>query len=324
MQMVTLPAAARLRGRNVLSVTDLGADELQSLLALAQNLKARGREQLTLLKGRTLVMLFEKPSLRTRVSFETAMTQLGGHAIAATGGDFGIGTRETPEDAARVLSRYADAIVYRTHAHEPLVRFAGAATVPTINALSEAGHPCQAFADLLTIRERFGTLQGLRLAYVGDARNNVAASLAEAAALCGMSITFGAPVSHRPSDRFLAKLIKLGGENNITARCFNSPLRAVRDVDVVYTDIWTSMGDEQYVERNMAALRPYQVDAELMVAAAPHALFMHCLPAHRGEEVTSEVMDGPHSVVFDQAENRLHAQKALLLALLTDLRGLTE
>ncbi|MBV9407490.1 MAG: ornithine carbamoyltransferase [Candidatus Eremiobacteraeota bacterium] len=322
--MVTLPAAARLRGRNVLSVTDLGADELASLLTLAQSLKASGREQLSLLRGKTLVMLFEKPSLRTRVSFEAGMTQLGGHAIAATGGDFGIGTRETPEDAARALSRYCDAIVYRTHAHEPLTRFARAATVPTINALSEAGHPCQAFADLLTIKERFGTLQGLRLAFVGDARNNVAVSLAEAAALSGMSITFAAPPTHRPADAFLGRLVKLGAEHGVTARAFTSPVRAVRDVDVVYTDVWTSMGDEQYVERNLAALRPYQVTGELMGAAAKHALFMHCLPAHRGEEVTGAVIDGPQSVVFDQAENRLHAQKALLLALLTDLRGLTE
>jgi ornithine carbamoyltransferase len=322
--MITLPAAARLRGRNVLSVTDLGADELASLLALGQTLKARGREQMTLLRGKTLVMLFEKPSLRTRISFEAGMTQLGGHAIAVSGGDVGIGSRESPEDAARVLSRYGDAIVYRTHAHEPLVRFAGAATVPTINALSEAAHPCQAFADLLTIRERFGTLQGLRLAFVGDARNNVAASVTEAAALSGMSITFAAPPTHRPSDAFLARLVKLGAPHGVTARAFTSPIRAVRDVDVIYTDVWTSMGDEQFSERNVAALRPYQVDGKLMDAAAKHALFMHCLPAHRGEEVTAEVIDGPHSVVFDQAENRLHAQKALLLALCTDLRGITE
>jgi len=322
--MIALPAATRLRGRNVLTVTDLDGDELASLLSLAQNLKASGREQLTLLRGKTLAMLFEKPSLRTRVSFEAAMTQLGGHAIAATGGDFGIGTRESPEDAGRALSRYVDAIAYRTHAHEPLVRFAGAATVPTINALSEAAHPCQAFADLLTIRERFGTLTGLRLAFVGDARNNVAISLTEAAALTGMSITFAAPPTHRPPDAFLGRLVKLGAAHNVTARAFTSPVRAVRDVDVVYTDVWTSMGDEQFIERNQAALRPYQVDAALMAAAAPHALFMHCLPAHRGEEVSAEVIDGPQSVVFDQAENRLHAQKALLLALLTDLRGLSE
>jgi ornithine carbamoyltransferase len=233
-----------------------------------------------------------------------------------------VGARETPEDAARALSRFVDAIVVRTHAHEPLQRFAASATVPTINGLSAAGHPCQALADILTIKERFGTLAGLRLAFLGDARNNVAVSLAEAAAMCGISVTFAAPITHRPTDAFLGRLVELGKPHGVTARCFTSPLRAVRDVDVVYTDIWTSMGDEALVERNAAALVPYRVDATLMAAAASHALFMHCLPAHRGEEVTADVIDGPHSVVFDQAENRLHAQKALLLALMTDIRGL--
>lgn len=319
---MTLPAATRLRGRNLLSILDLAPDELNSLVGIAHQLKASGREQHSLLRGKTLAMLFEKPSLRTRVSFEVAMTQLGGHAIAATGGDFMVGTRETPEDAARALSRYVDAIVVRTHAHEPLQRFAASATVPTINGLSAAAHPCQALADMLTIKERFGTLVGLRLAYVGDARNNVAISLAEAAALCGISVTFAAPMTHRPPDAFLARLVEIGKPHHVTARAFSSPIRAVRDVDVIYTDVWTSMGDEALVERNAAALFPYRVDASLMDAAAPHALFMHCLPAHRGEEVTAEVIDGQHSVVFDQAENRLHAQKALLLALMTDLRGL--
>jgi ornithine carbamoyltransferase len=320
--MMTMPAAARLRGRNLLSILDLSPDELTSLIGLAQSLKASGREQQTFLRGKTLAMLFEKPSLRTRVSFEVGMTQLGGHAIAATGNDFMVGARETPEDAARTLSRFVDAIVVRTHAHEPLQRFAASATVPTINGLSAAAHPCQALADILTIKERFGTLAGLRLAFLGDARNNVAVSLAEAAAMCGISVTFAAPMTHRPSDAFLGRLVELGKPFGVTARCFTSPLRAVRDVDVVYTDIWTSMGDEALVERNAAALVPYRVDATLMAAAAQHALFMHCLPAHRGEEVTAEVIDGPQSVVFDQAENRLHAQKALLLALMTDIRGL--
>jgi len=320
--MMTMPAAARLRGRNLLSILDLSPDELTSLIGLAQYLKASGREQQTFLRGKTLAMLFEKPSLRTRVSFEVGMTQLGGHAIAATGNDFLVGSRETPEDAARALSRYVDAIVVRTHAHEPLQRFAASATVPTINGLSAAAHPCQALADILTIKERFGTLAGLRLAFLGDARNNVAFSLAEAAAMCGISVTFAAPMTHRPPDAFLGRLVELGKPFNVTARCFTSPLRAVRDVDVVYTDVWTSMGEEALVERNAAALVPYRVDATLMAAAASHALFMHCLPAHRGEEVTAEVIDGPQSVVFDQAENRLHAQKALLLALMTDIRGL--
>ena len=320
--MIALPSASRLRGRNLLSILDLTPEELTSLIGIAQHLKASGRAQQTLLRGKTLAMLFEKPSLRTRVSFEVGMTQLGGHAIAAMGGDFLVGSRETPEDAARALSRYVDAIVVRTHAHEPLQRFAASATVPTINGLSAEAHPCQALADMLTIKERFGTLNGLRMAYVGDARNNVAISLGEAAAMSGISMTFAAPISHRPADAFLARLHELGKPNGATARAFTSANRAVRDVDVIYTDVWTSMGDEGLVERNAAALFPYRVDAAMMAAAAPHALFMHCLPAHRGEEVTAEVIDGVHSVVFDQAENRLHAQKALLLALMTDLRGL--
>jgi ornithine carbamoyltransferase len=321
--MMTMTPVQRLRGRNVLTVLDMTPDEIAGILTVAADLKTRRTsEQLQMLKGKTLGMLFEKPSLRTRVSFEVGMAQLGGHAVVAHAHDFLMGTRETPEDTARTLSRFVDAIVVRTHAHEPLERFAASATVPTINGLSALEHPCQALADLLTIKERFGTLEGMRLAYIGDGRNNVARSLGEAAAMCGMHVTFGTPPTHRPSDTFLASLLALGKAHGVTARAFTSAQRAVRDVDVVYTDVWTSMGDEALVERNAAALLPYRVDEKLMAAAASHALFMHCLPAHRGEEVTAGVIDGTQSVVFDQAENRLHAQKALLLALLTDLRGL--
>jgi ornithine carbamoyltransferase len=323
--MTAVSAASRLQGRSLLTILDLTPDELQSLIVLAAELKNRRRaEQSSLLRGRTLAMLFEKPSLRTRVSFEVGMAQLGGHPLFASGSEFMVGSRESPEDVARVLSRYADAIVIRTHAHEPLVRFSRAATVPTINGLSALEHPCQALADLLTIRERFGTLAGLRIAYVGDGRNNVATSLAEAAAMSGISMTFASPPSHRPSDTFLGRLVELGSAHHVTARAFTSPIRAVRDVDVVYTDVWTSMGEEALVERNAAALLPYRVTSELMAAAAPHAMFLHCLPAHRGDEVTASVIDGPQSAVFDQAENRLHAQKALLLAVMTDLRGFGE
>ncbi len=218
-----------MRGRNLLSIVDLAPDELPSLVGIAQQLKAAGRAQLELLRGKTLAMLFEKPSLRTRVSFEVGMTQLGGHAIAATGNDFLVGSRETPEDAACVLSRFVDAIVVRTHAHEPLQRFAASATVPTINGLSAAAHPCQALADMLTIKERFGTLAGLRIAYVGDGRNNVAHSVGEAAAMSGMSVTFASPTTHRPPDAFLARLVELGKPHHVTARAFTSPIRAVRD-----------------------------------------------------------------------------------------------
>jgi ornithine carbamoyltransferase len=312
----------QLQGRHLLEVDDLSTAQLSGLLHLARFLKARPpREQGNLLKGRTVALLFEKPSLRTRVSFEVALTQLGARALFAQGGEFAIGSRETPEDAARVLSRYVDAVVIRTHDHTGLQRFAEAATVPVINALSAAAHPCQALADVLTLRERFGEVSGLRIAYVGDARNNVAASLAQAAVLLGATMHFGCPRTHRPAEAFLAQLARLGKPAGGSARAFSNPVRAVRGVDAVYTDVWTSMGEERYRERNDAMLRPYAVTAELMSYAAAHALFLHCLPAHRGEEVSAAVIDGPNSAVFDQAENRMHAQKALLLALLTECKG---
>lgn len=312
-----------LLGRHFLKIGDLLPEELESVVLLARFLKGRPLpEQSALLRGRTVALLFEKPSLRTRVSFEVAVGRLGGETLFAHGSEFMVGSRETPEDAARVLSRYVDAVVVRTHAHAPLERFAEAAGVPVINGLSAEAHPCQALADMLTIGERFGTIAGLRIAYVGDARNNVAASLAEAAVMLGARMHFGSPPSHRPVESFLAHLARLGRPAGGSARAFSNPVRAVRGVDVVYTDAWTSMGEEQYRERNDAMLRPYAVTAELMSHAAPHAMFLHCLPAHRGEEVSADVIDGMQSAVFDQAENRMHAQKALLIALLTECRGM--
>jgi ornithine carbamoyltransferase len=316
------PVPAPLFGRHLLAIDDLTGAEIDALLRLADYLKNRRLgEQAQVLRGKTLAMFFEKPSLRTRVSFEVAMTQLGGAVLFAKGDEFSIGTRETPEDAARVLSRYADAIVIRTHAHEPLQRFAAASSVPVINGLSALAHPCQALADLLTLKERFAVLAGLRIAFLGDAKNNVAASLAQAAVMCGAHVQFGCPPSHRPSESFLGELKKLGKSSGGTARAFANAVRAVRGVDAIYTDVWTSMGEEAATERNRAVLAPYRVTEELFAHAAPHAVFLHCLPAHRGEEVTAGVIDGPHSAVFDQAENRMHAQKAVLAALLTDLKG---
>jgi ornithine carbamoyltransferase len=312
-----------LRGRNILEVTDFSPAELAAVIGLARYVKSVPKTEVrSLLRGRTLMLLFEKPSLRTRVSFEVAMQQLGGQTLFAAGNEFSIGTRETPEDAARVLSRYVDAIVIRTHEHEPLVRFARAATVPAINGLSALAHPCQALADLLTIEERFGTLAGLTISYIGDAKNNVASSLAQAAVMLGATVHFGSPPTHRPSEAMLAQLAALGEPSGGSARAFSDPVRAVRGADVVYTDVWTSMGEERYRERNTAMLRPYAVTEELMAFAQPHAIFMHCLPAHRGEEVSEGVIDGIHSAVFDEAENRMHAQKALLVALLTDAKGM--
>jgi len=319
-----IPSPANtLRGRNVLQIGDLTAAELGSVLRLAVYLKALPlAEQRSLMRGRTLAMLFEKPSLRTRVSFEVAMNQLGGETLFAAGAEFMVGSRETPEDVSRVLSRYVDAILVRTHAHEPLERFARASSVPVINGLSAAAHPCQALADVLTMQERFGSVEGLRIAYLGDAKNNVAASLADAAVQLGATLQFGCPPTHRPTEAYLEHLQALGAPSGGSARAFSSAVRAVRGADVIYTDVWTSMGEERYRERNDAMLRPYMVTDELLGYAQPHAIFMHCLPAHRGEEVTDSVIEGEHSVVFDQAENRLHAQKALLVALLTDCKGM--
>ncbi|HTX60285.1 MAG TPA: ornithine carbamoyltransferase [Verrucomicrobiae bacterium] len=319
------PAASKspLRGRHLLTVADLTPAELASLVQLALFFKRQpAGEHRALLRGRSLALLFEKPSLRTRVSFEVAAGGLGAQTLFAQGAEFMVGTRETPEDAARVLSRYVDAIVVRTHAHEPLERFAAASSVPVINGLSAAAHPCQALADALTLYERFGSIAELRIAFVGDGRNNVAASLAQAAVMLGATVHFGSPPTHRPSETFLAHLAELGRESGGKARAFATAVRAVRGADAVYTDVWTSMGEERYRERNDALLRPYAVTDQLLAYAAPHAIFLHCLPAHRGEEVCAGVIDGPQSAVFEQAENRMHAQKALLAALLTDGRGL--
>jgi ornithine carbamoyltransferase len=316
------PVSTALRGRSFLKVSDLDRGELLGLLRLASFLKSRpAGEQRCLLRGRTVALLFEKPSLRTRVSFQVATAKLGGETLFAQGAEFAVGSRETPEDAARVLSRYVDAVVVRTHDHAPLERFGRAATVPVINGLSSEAHPCQALADVLTLGESFGEVAGLRIAYVGDARNNVAASFAEAAVLLGATVYFGCPATHRPSQAFLTQLARLGKTAGGSARAFANPIRAVRGADAVYTDVWTSMGEERYRERNDAMLRPYAVTRELMSYAAPHAIFLHCLPAHRGEEVAADVIDGAQSAVFDQAENRMHAQKALLVALLTECRG---
>jgi ornithine carbamoyltransferase len=267
-------------------------------------------------------MLFEKPSLRTRVSFEVAMTQLGGHALYAQGGDFLVGTRETPQDAARALSRYVDAVVVRTHDHAPLERFAAAATVPVINGLSATHHPCQGLADILTIREALGSFSGKTVAFVGDASNNVATSLAQAALAVGMSMQFGCPPQLAPSAEVIAAAARLGKANKSYLRVFTNPQRAVRNADVIYTDVWVSMGEEAIEERKRAMLLPYRVDAALVDRAKPKVVVMHCLPAHRGEEIASDIIDGQRSIVFAQAENRLHLQKALLLALLTDLRAI--
>jgi ornithine carbamoyltransferase len=301
------------RGRDLLSISDLNADELETVLATAAELKRQGRPRA--LEGQTLALVFEKPSLRTRVSFDVAMSQLGGHTVYLSQSEVGIGQRESVADVARVLSRYVQGIVARTYAHQTLVDLAEHASVPVINALSDEEHPCQALADLLTIRERKGGVRGVRLAFVGDG-NNVATSLVQASAMAGAHFVIASPPGYRLSEDVMLQAEEQARASGGSFRAAPSPQEAVADADVVYTDVWTSMGQEDSHVRRLAAFAGYQVTPQLMALARKDAIFMHDLPAHRGEETVDEVIEGPQSVVFDQAENRLHAQRAVLLLLL--------
>jgi ornithine carbamoyltransferase len=306
-------APSPLAGRDCLTLAEFGPDEIGLILDEAQKLKALRRSRIPFkpLFGKTLAMVFQKPSNRTRVSFEVGMYHLGGHALHISPEEIQIGKRETPSDTGRVLARYIDAIMVRTFDHDDLEELAGAADVPVINGLSDTHHPCQALADLLTVKEELGQLEGVKLAYVGDG-NNVAHSLAIGCALTGAELTIAHPEGHAPDERIVQLAARLGAAPTLT----EDPHEAVAGARAVYTDVWASMGQEPEAEERKAKFRPYQVDEALMARAAPDANFLHCLPAHRGEEVTAEVIDGPRSRVFDQAENRLHAQKALLYLLL--------
>jgi ornithine carbamoyltransferase len=307
-----------LRGRDLVGAGDLTRDEAARIFGRAGELKAEFRETRRhadrLLAGRTLAMLFQRPSLRTRVTFEAGMTQLGGHAIYLTE-DAVMGAREAVRDVARNLDRVVDAIMARTGPHEVVVELAAQARIPVINGLTLREHPCQALADLFTIRERFGRLEGVRLAFVGDG-NNVYHSLALLGSVCGMEIRLAHPDGYGPNPRIVERAMERAGDSGATLHFTADPGEAVAGADVVYTDAWTSMGQEAEAEARRDAFRGYTVDADLVRAAGPEAVVMHCLPAHRGEEITSEVMDGPQSIVFEQSENRLHAQKALLVELI--------
>ncbi|HEX5479094.1 MAG TPA: ornithine carbamoyltransferase [Dehalococcoidia bacterium] len=303
-------------GRDLLSIAELSPDELDRILQTALSLKRDGGGD-RLLAGKTLALVFEKPSLRTRVSFDVAMQELGGHAVYLSQGEVGLGQREPVADVARVLSRYVDAIAARTYEHRTLLELARHADVPVVNALSDEEHPCQALADLLTVLEHCGTLRGVRLAYVGDGFN-VAASLAEAAALAGVSMALASPAGYSLPEPTLRLVERLASENGGRIDVCPTPADAVRDADVVYTDVWTSMGQEDTYAERKEAFAGYTVNADLLALAKPAAIFMHDLPAHRGDEVSEEVIEGPQSVVFDQAENRLHAQKAILSLIVSD------
>lgn len=307
-------APSPLAGRDCLTLAEFGPEEIRLLLDEAVKLKALRRSRIPFrpLFGKTLAMVFQKPSNRTRVSFEVGMYQLGGHALHISPEEIQIGKRETPSDTGRVLARYIDAIMVRTFDHEDLEELAGAADVPVINGLSDLHHPCQALADLLTAREELGALEGIKVAYVGDG-NNVAHSLSLGCALTGAALTIAHPEGHAPNAGILQLAAKLGASPTLT----EDPHEAVSSAQVVYTDVWASMGQEKEAEERRKKFAPYQVNEELVSRAAPEAIFLHCLPAHRGQEVTARVIDGPRSRVFDQAENRLHAQKALLYLLLS-------
>jgi ornithine carbamoyltransferase len=302
-----------LAGRDCLTLAEFSPDEARLILDEAQKLKALRRSRIPFrpLFGRTLAMVFQKPSNRTRVSFEVGMYHLGGHALPLSPQEIQMGQRETPSDTGRVLDRYIDAIMARTFSHREIEELAAAAEVPVINGLSDLHHPCQALADLLTVREEFGGLEGVKITYVGDG-NNVANSLALGCALTGAELTIAHPPGHAPDPG----VTKLAAASGVAPTLTEDPQEGVAGARVVYTDVWASMGQEAEAQERKKEFAPYQVNKELMSLAAPEAIFLHCLPAHRGEEVTAGVIDGLRSRVFDQAENRLHAQKALLYLLL--------
>jgi len=307
-----------LRGRDFVSAADLAADEARGLFRLAAELKAEyvaeRRHANPPLERRTLAMLFQKPSLRTRVTFEAGMTQLGGHAIYLTE-SIVLGGRETVADVARNLERFVDGIMSRTGPHEVVVELAARAAIPVINGLTIREHPCQALADLFTASEVVGgDLRGVPLAFVGDG-NNVYHSLALLGATLGMEIRLAHPVGYGPNERIVAKARDLAAANGGRLVFDQDPRAVVEGAAIVYTDAWTSMGQEAEAEERRDAFAPYQVNRDLL-AVAPDAVVMHCLPAHRGEEITNDVMDGPRSRIFEQSENRLHAQKALLVELI--------
>ncbi|WP_110929076.1 ornithine carbamoyltransferase [Bacillus massiliglaciei] len=307
-----------LKSKDFISLTDLSPLQLTELLQLAQTIKTKWKagEEYTPLKGKTLGMIFEKSSTRTRVSFEVGMLQLGGHALFLSSNDIQLGRGETVSDTAKVLSEFVDGIMIRTFEHQKILELAEAASIPVINGLTDLEHPCQAMADLLTILEVKGKLKGLKVSYIGDG-NNVAHSLMTACALAGMEFSIGCPEGYLPNEEIIAHAkepaLKTGGKVEV----YTSAAEAIQNADVVYADVWTSMGQEQENAERLTAFKDFQINSELTNQAKEDFIFLHCLPAHRGEEVTADVIDGSHSAVFQQAGNRLHAQKAILTDLLS-------
>ena len=303
------PALSR---RHLISLHDLTPSETDFLLKLAQEVKANPARYQNALGGRTLAMIIEKPNLHTRATFELGISQMGGQALYLGSEEVGLGKRESVKDVARNLSRWVDVIMARVHSHQTAIELAEHATVPVINGLSDFEHPCQALSDYLTLLECKGTLANVSLAWVGDG-NNVAHSLIYGAARLGVHMRMATPPGYEPDRSVVADAKREGGDITLA----HDPAEAVVGADAIYTDVWTSMGFEEEAETRQEAFRPYQVNSQLMRAAGPQAVFMHCQPARRGEEVTDEVMDSPRSIAYNQAENRLHMQKAIFLALLS-------
>ncbi len=306
-----------LKGRDFLSIHDWSREELAEVLDLAQwqkeRLKAGIKEEP--LKGKTLGMYFAKASTRTRISFEVGIQQLGGYGLFLSAADLQLRRGESIADTARVMSRYLDGIMIRTFAHQDVLDLAHWADIPVINGLTDEEHPCQVMADLLTVREKFGSLAGLKMAYVGDG-NNMAHSLMDGGAKFGMEVVIASPAGYTPDPARVQRAEAVAARYGGRIAVVSDPAEAVAGAHAVYTDVWTSMGQEEESAKRLVAFQGYQVNRSLMGVADPGAIFLHCLPAHRGEEVSSEVIDGPQSVVFDQAENRLHAQKAIMSLIL--------
>jgi ornithine carbamoyltransferase len=305
-----------MKGKDLISIHDLSLDEIEEIFDLARRMKETPADFSESLAGKTLGMIFQKPSTRTRVSFEVGIYQLGGIGLYLSSTDMQLGRGETIADTARVLSRYLDAVMARVFKHQDIINLARYGDIPVINGLSDLLHPCQALADFLTLREHKGRLKGLKLAYVGDG-NNVAHSLLYAGAKTGTHVTIVCPKGFEPNPEVVKQAKTDAGAGGAKLEVSND-IAAVAGADAIYTDVWASMGQESEAEARKRVFLPYQVNAELMARAASDAVFLHCLPAHRGEEVTDEVVDSPASIVFDEAENRLHAQKAVMYLLMRD------
>lgn len=318
LEYVNLEVVGSVKGKDLLTWFDYSSTEVKKLLELAGALKSLAKSDVhpPLLVGKTVGLIFEKHSTRTRISFEVGVNQLGGHAIYMHARDLQIGRGEPVSDTGKVLSGYLDGIMIRANSHKMVEELAHAATIPVINGLTDLFHPCQALADLLTIHEIKGYLQGQKLAYVGDG-NNVAHSLIIACAHLGVNVSIASPLGFEVDSSILAKAQKLAVLNGSTIETTTNPIEAVENADVIYTDVWTSMGQEEETAARLQAFEGYQINEELVQHAKPDYLFLHCLPAHREEEVATSIIDGTHSAVFQQAENRLHAQKAILASILS-------